>query len=161
MRIWLDADAAPAEVKDVVFRAGKRLAIEVVVVANRKVEIPAAYPGVRTLVVAPRADAADRAIVEQAAAGDLAITADVPLAAQLVKNGVAAIDLRGGEYSEGNVGDRLAARDLLEQLRGAGVRTSGPRPYDESDKRDFAQTFDRVVTRLLRAAQRRSGRDRG
>jgi uncharacterized protein YaiI (UPF0178 family) len=161
MRVWLDADAAPAEVKDVVFRASKRLALEVVVVANRRVEIPAAYPNVRTLAVPTRADEADRAIVERAVAGDLVITADVPLASQVVKKGVAAIDLRGGEYSDDNVGERLAARDLLEQLRGAGVRTSGPKPYSDADKRAFAQTFDRVVTRLLRSAARRPADDRG
>ena len=153
MRVWLDADAAPAEVKDVVFRAGKRLALEVVVVANRRVEIPAAYPNVRVLAVPTRADEADRVIVEQSAAGDLAVTADVPLASQLVKKGVAVVDLRGGEYDDANVGERLAARDLLEQMRGAGVRTSGPKPYDERDKRAFAQTFDRVLTRLLRAGR--------
>src|SRR5262245_60250971 len=104
MRVWLDADAAPAEVKDVVFRAGKRLALEVVVVANRRVEIPAAYPNVRALAVPTRADEADRVIVEQSAAGDLAVTADVPLASQLVKKGVAVVDLRGGEYDDANVG---------------------------------------------------------
>jgi uncharacterized protein YaiI (UPF0178 family) len=155
MRIWIDADAAPAEVKDVVFKAGKRLAIEVVVVANRRVEIPAAYPTARSLVVAGRADEADRVIVEQSAPGDLVITADVPLAAQLVRNGVAAIDQRGEEHSEGDVGNRLVTRNILEELRGAGVRTGGPRPYVDTDKRAFAQTFDRVVTRLLREAARR------
>jgi len=155
MTVWIDADAAPAEVKDVVFRAGKRLALAVVVVANRRVEIPAAYPGVRTLVVAGRPDEADRAIVERAAPGDLAITADVPLAAQLVARGIAVIDQRGEEFTDEDVGGRLETRNRLEELRGAGVRTRGPRPYDEKDKRGFAQTFDRVVTRLLRAAARR------
>ena len=137
--------------KDVVFRAGKRLAIEVVVVANRRVEIPAAYPTARALVVAGKADEADRVIVAQSAPGDLVITADVPLAAQLVRNGVAAIDQRGEEHSDGDVGNRLVTRNILEELRGAGVRTGGPTSTRTSAP---AQTFDRVIAAARGGAAR-------
>ena len=155
MKIWIDADAAPNEVKDVVFRAGKRLAIEVVVVANRSVAIPAAYATVKVVVVAGRPDEADRHIVEASAIGDLVVTADIALASALVKKGVAAIDQRGDEYTDENVSDRLGVRNLLDDLRGASMRTSGPRPYDLRDKQGFAETFDRVVTRLTRRLKER------
>lgn len=150
MTIWVDADAAPREMKDVIFRAGKRLGVEVVLVANQSLEIPAAYPGARSVCVKDGADAADHWIVGAAQPGDVAVTADVALAALLVQKSIAAIDPRGDEYTEDDVGARLFTRNRMEELRGAGVRTSGPAPYDEKSKRAFAATLDRVLTRRLR-----------
>lgn len=150
MRIWVDADAAPREMKDVIFRAGKRLGLEVVLVANQSLEIPAAYPGARSVCVKEGADAADHHIVASAEPGDVVVTADVALAALLVKRSIAVIDPRGDEYDDDDVGARLFTRNRMEELRGAGVRTSGPAPYDEKSKRAFAAALDRVLTRLLR-----------
>jgi hypothetical protein len=150
MTVWIDADAAPAEVKDVVFRAGKRLAIAVVVVANRRVEIPAAYPGVRTLVVAGRPDEADRAIVERATV----ISRSPPTSARRAARGAQRRRHRPARRGVHRGRRRRPARDAqrLEGARRGRARAArGPTKV----KRGFAQTFDRVVTRLLRAAARR------
>src|SRR5262245_51418586 len=115
--------------KDIIFRAGKRLGLEVLLVANRSLEIPPAWKHARSIVVPGAPDAADRHIAGSAEAGDVAITADIALAATLVAKQVVAIDPRGHEYTADDVGSRLSVRNFLEELRGAGVRTSGPRPY--------------------------------
>ena len=148
MRIWIDADAAPREVKEVVFRAAKRLGIETVLVANQWLTAPSFVTVVR---VEGGPDIADRHIAEHAEPGDVAVTADIPLAARLVEKSVAAIDPRGAEYTEDNVADRLAVRDLMDGLRDAGLQTGGPRPWSPKDKQTFAATLDRVLTRALRA----------
>ena len=93
---------------------------------------------------------ADRYIVQQATAGDLVITADLPLAGELVENGLAVIDPRGDEYHADNINSRLSMRNFLDEMRGAGEVTGGSRPYDARDKKAFAATFDRLVTKLLR-----------
>jgi uncharacterized protein YaiI (UPF0178 family) len=150
MRLWVDADAAPGEMKDVIFRAGKRLALETVLVANQSLSVPVAYPLVRSVCVHGGPDAADQHIAAHAEPGDVAVTADIALAAVLVGRSVATIDPRGEEYTADNVGARLSVRDFMEGLRGAGVRTGGPRPYGPQEKRAFAATLDRVLTRALR-----------
>lgn len=150
MTLWVDADAAPGEMKEVVFRAGKRLALDTVLVANRSLSVPVAYPLVRSVCVDGGPDAADRHIAEHAAPGDVAITADIALAAILVRKSVATIDPRGEEYTADAVGARLSVRDFMEGLRGAGVATGGPRPYGPQEKKAFAATLDRVLTRVLR-----------
>ena len=151
MRLWIDADAAPRDVKEIVFRAAGRLQVNTVLVANQRVPLP---PGVSTITavrVAGGPDVADRHIADNAEPGDVAVTADVPLAASLVAKGVTVIDPRGEELSADNVGERLAVRDFMDGLRGAGVETGGPRPYGARDKQAFAGTLDRVLTRALRA----------
>ena len=155
MKLWIDADAAPREMKDVIFRAGKRLAIETILVANQSPPIPAAYPNARVVVVDGSADAADRRIVADAEPGDVAITADLGLAAQLVAKQVRVIDPRGTEYTENDAASRLSVRNFLEQMRGAGVSTGGPRPYSPRDLQAFAATLDRLLTRATAAARRR------
>jgi uncharacterized protein YaiI (UPF0178 family) len=151
MKIWIDADAAPQDVKEMVFRAARRLQLEAVLVANSWLTAPPGNPFVSAVRVAGGPDIADRHIAEHAEPGDVAITADIPLAARLVENQVAVIDVRGEEYTEDNVSDRLAVRDLMDGLRGAGLlETGGPRPYGPKDKQTFAATLDRVLTRALR-----------
>ncbi len=155
MRLWIDADAAPREMKDIIFRAGKRLAIETILVANQSPPIPAAYPNARVIVVDGSADAADRRIVQEAIAGDVVITADIALAAQLVAKQVAVIDPRGSEYTEDDAQSRLSVRNFMDFLRGAGVSTGGPRPYGTRDLQAFAATLDRLLTRAV-ARERRT-----
>lgn len=157
MKIWIDADAAPRDVKETVYKTAQRLQLPVVLVTNQRTFPPLGNLLVTVVQVGGgRLDVADQHIVENAEVGDLAITADVPLAALLVEKGVTAIDPRGAEYTEDNVGDRLAVRDLMTGLREAGLESGGPRPYAAKDKQNFAVTLDRVVTRLLRRAAKKS-----
>jgi uncharacterized protein YaiI (UPF0178 family) len=151
MRIWLDADATPRDVKEIVFRAAHRLAIDTVVVANLRVPIPPGHPMVSAVRVEGGPDAADRYIATNASAGDIAITADIPLAAILVAAQVVVIDPRGYEHTAETIGERLSVRDFADGLRGAGVETGGPRPFSAKDKQAFASAFDRAVTRAVRS----------
>lgn len=150
MKLWIDADAAPRDVKEIAFRAARRLKMETVLVANQWLSPPMNNPFVTAVRVAGGPDVADQHIAEHAQPGDVAVTADIPLAARLVEKHVTVIDPRGEEYSEENVGERLAVRDFMDGLRGAGVETSGPRPYGPKDKQSFAAALDRVLTRALR-----------
>lgn len=153
MRIWIDADAAPRDVKEIVFRAAQRLQVEAVLVANQRLPVPPHNRYVAAVCVPGGPDVADRYIAEHAAAGDLAITADIPLAATLVEQGITVIDPRGEQYSEENVRERLSVRDFMESLRGAGVETGGARPYGEREKQAFAAALDRLLTAALRRAR--------
>ena len=150
MKIWVDADAAPVAVKDIVARAALRLEIETILVANQRLQTPANNPFVTSVRVAGGPDVADDHIAEEAEPGDLAITADIPLAARLVEKGVTAIDPRGDEYNQATIGERLSVRDFMDQLRSTGVETGGPSGYGDRDKQAFAATFDRLLTRLSR-----------
>ncbi|HSJ31747.1 MAG TPA: YaiI/YqxD family protein [Longimicrobiales bacterium] len=151
MRIWIDADAAPRDVKEIVFRAAKRLELETVMVANQRIPRPLDNPFVSAVLVQGGPDVADQHIANHAVPGDLVITADIPLAAILVEKGILALDPRGELYSEENVRERLSIRDFMESLRGSGVETGGSRPYGPKDRQAFAGTLDRVLT----AAQRK------
>jgi len=153
MKIWIDADAAPREAKELVFRASTRLQLAVVLVANQSIWVPEGSKLISSIAVRSGANIADKYIVEHAEAGDLAITADIPLAAQLVEKQVYVIDPRGEQFDDRNMAGRLAARDLFDAARGAGMELSGPTPYSAKDRRDFASTLDRVLTRALKAAQ--------
>ena len=150
MKLWIDADAAPRDVKEIVYRAAKRLELDTVLVANQRLQIPPGTSFVSAVRVQGGPDEADRYIAENAKGGDVAVTADIPLAAILVEKGVAVIDPRGEEYTAENVGERLAVRDFMDGLRGAGVETGGSRPYGPKDKQAFASALDRVLTRGLR-----------
>jgi uncharacterized protein YaiI (UPF0178 family) len=151
MKIWIDADAAPRDVKELVFRAARRLAIETVLVANQRLQTPPGNPLVSAVRVEGGPDVADRHIVDHAEAGDLVVTQDVPLAALLVPRGIAVLDPRGEEHTLETVGERLSVRDFMEQARLAGVVTGGPPPYDGRARQAFAAALDRVLTRLRRA----------
>jgi len=147
MRMWVDADAAPREVKEVVFRAALRLGMETLLVANQRLQTPANNEFVTSVRVEGGPDVADAYIAEHAEPGDLAVTADIPLASELVKKGVTAIDPRGDEYNEESIGERLSIRDFMDQLRSSGVETGGPRPWSAKDTKAFAATLDRLLTR--------------
>jgi uncharacterized protein YaiI (UPF0178 family) len=150
VRIWVDADAAPRDVKDIVARAARRLEVPALFVANQRLHTPPGNPFVTAMSVAGGPDAADDHIAEHAEPGDLAVTADIPLASRLVARGVRTIDPRGDEYTAENIGERLSIRDFMDQLRSTGVETGGPRAYGAKEKRAFAATFDRVLTQLVR-----------
>jgi uncharacterized protein len=155
MRIWVDADAAPRDVKHIVFRAAKRLEIETILVANQRVSTPLNNPHVSAVWVKAGADAADQHIVEHARQGDLAVTADIPLAALLVEKEVLVLDPRGETYTAENIGERLSIRDFMDSLRGTGVDTGGPKPFGEREKREFASALDRTLTAALREMEGR------
>ena len=150
VKLWIDADAAPRDVKEIAYRAARRLKLETVLVANQQLSAPFGLPYVTTVRVEGGPDIADRHIAEHAEPGDVAVTADIPLAARLVEKGVTVLDPRGQEYSEENVGERLAVRDFMDDLRGAGVVTGGPRPYGPKDRQTFAAALDRALTRATR-----------
>jgi len=150
LKLWIDADAAPRDVKEIVYRTARRLKIETVLVANQALSTPLDHPFVTAVRVQGGPDVADMYIAEKAEPGDVAVTADIPLAARLVEKGVAVLDPRGHEQTEENVGERLAVRDFMDDLRGAGVQTFGPRPYGPKDRQAFAAALDRVLTRRLR-----------
>lgn len=154
MRIWIDADAAPRDVKEIVFRAALRLELETVLVANKRVPAPLDNPHVSTVWVQGGPDVADRHIAEHAAAGDVAVTADIPLAAILVEKGLVVLDPRGEQYSEENVRERLSIRDFMASLRGSGVETGGAKPYGAREKQAFAAALDRVLSAALRGRAR-------
>ncbi|MBL6725581.1 MAG: YaiI/YqxD family protein [Rubripirellula sp.] len=153
MKIWIDADAAPRDVKDVVFRAAKRLGVETILVANQRVAIPANADTVSMVVVREGANVADRYIVSKSTQGDLVVTADIPLAALLVEKNVDVIDPRGEAYDATNIASRLSMRDFMDEMRGAGVVTGGSAPYGDRDKKAFANTFDRLLTKLLKRSK--------
>ena len=150
MKIWIDADAAPNAVKEIVFRASARLEIETALVANQRVSTPKSNPLVESVVVPGGPDVADRHIIDHASEGDLAITADIPLAAALVERGVLVLDPRGEQYSEANVRERLSVRDFMDSLRSSGVETGGPSAYGKKEKQAFANALDRLLTKHLR-----------
>ena len=148
--LWIDADAAPRDVKEIAFRAARRLELRTVLVANQRLQLPPGNPFLSAVRVEGGPDAADRYIAEQAAGGDVAITADIPLASILVTKGVRVIDPRGEEYTEENIGERLTVRDFMDALRGSGVETGGSRPYGPKDKQAFAGSLDRILNRAIR-----------
>jgi uncharacterized protein YaiI (UPF0178 family) len=154
MKLWIDADAAPRDAKDLVFRASKRLGVEVLLVANQSIGVPPGNRLIRVITVRNGANVADQYIVEHAEAGDVVITADIPLAAQLVAKEIFVLDPRGEVYDDRNVGSRLAARDLLDAARGAGMELSGPRPYSQRDRTEFASALDRILTRAIKLRDR-------
>lgn len=147
MRLWVDADAVPRDVREVVLRAARRIETMAIFVANRRIDLPAGNPFASAVRVEGGPDVADRHIAENAAAGDIAITADIPLASILVGRGVVTIDPRGELYSADNIAERLSVRDFMEGLRGAGVETGGARQFGPKDKQNFANALDRAIAR--------------
>jgi uncharacterized protein YaiI (UPF0178 family) len=149
-RLWIDADAAPRDVKDICFRASERLALTTILVANQRIQIPPGYLHLSAVRVDGGPDVADRYIAEHSEAGDVAVTADIPLAAVLVPKGVVVLDPRGDEYTTESIGERLSVRDFMDGLRGAGVDTGGHAPYGAREKQAFANALDRALTRAMR-----------
>lgn len=149
MRIWVDADACPRAIKEVILRAGERRKIRITFVANQGQSLPRSLL-VDFVQVEKGSDVADAYILAQAKPGDLVITQDIPLAAELVAASVHTINPRGELYTEANIRERLNMRDFMDQMRGAGLTTGGPPPLNEKDKQLFANSLDRLLTRLSR-----------
>lgn len=149
MKIWIDADACPRVIKEMVFRASERLQVPVCLVANK--DLSKAHSRLITsILVADGFDIADDYIAEHAAPEDLVITADIPLAARIVANGGVALDPRGELYTEENVGERLSIRDLMQELRSAGLAQGGPAQFGLTDRKRFASSLDRTLTRMVK-----------
>ena len=149
MRIWVDADACPQVVKEILFRAAERAQVLTTLVANATMRTPpSAF--IRSVRVGKGFDVADHWIVQQMQSGDLVITADIPLAAAVIARGAHALDPRGELYSEDNVQERLAVRNLLQELRSTGEILGGPAPFGQSDRQRFANHLDRFLTRHRR-----------
>jgi uncharacterized protein YaiI (UPF0178 family) len=149
LRVWIDADACPKAAKDQVVKFALKRGFEVLLVAGQAQSKPA-YACVRLIVVPSGPDAADDYLVEHAQPGELVVCSDVPLADRLVKKGVSALDPRGREFDERNMGDKLAVRNLFTELREQGQIGGGQAPYGERDKQAFANALDRILTRLRR-----------
>lgn len=149
MHIWVDADACPAVIKDILFRAARRSEIPLTLVANKLLRTPAS-PFIRALQVPRGIDVADSHIVRSLKPGDLVITADIPLASDVIAKGGHALNPRGEFYSPENIQERLALRNFLDELRGTGVRTGGPAALDNTDRKRFADQLDRFLGRLKR-----------
>lgn len=146
MQIWVDADATPSPVKDILFRAAQRAQITTTLVANQGLSTPNS-PYLKTIQVASGFDVADNYIVQQCEAGDLVITADISLAAEVVDKGATAINPRGEKYTPENIRQRLAMRDFMEQMRSTGEVRGGPKAYNQQDRQAFANTLDRLLAK--------------
>ncbi|CAG9257041.1 YaiI/YqxD family protein [Paraburkholderia unamae] len=146
MQILVDADACPAVIKDMLFRAARRAEVTVTLVANQFLRTPPS-PFIKAIQVPAGFDVADARIVELAASGDLVITADIPLAAAVLERGAHALDPRGNWFTRENIQERLTMRDVMDQLRNAGIETGGPAPFSARDSKAFASQLDRFLAR--------------
>lgn len=144
MQIWVDADACPVVIKDILYRAAKRTQTPVTLVANQPLRVPAS-PYIKALQVSSGFDVADNEIVKRAQPGDLVITADIPLAAEVLDKGAHALNPRGERYSEQTIKARLTMRDFMDTLRASGIQTSGPPALSARDRQDFANQLDKLL----------------
>lgn len=144
MKIWVDADACPAAIKDILYRAANRVQIELTLVANQMLRTPPS-PWISAVQVPAGFDVADRHIVQEATAGDLVVTADVPLAAQVIAKGARVLDPRGDLLDADNIDERLSLRNFLDRLRSSGVETGGPAAFSAADRQSFANRLDRLL----------------
>lgn len=148
MQIWVDADACPNTIKEILYRAAKRVEIRLTLVANVPIQIPAS-PHIDSVLVRSGADIADNYIAQHMVSGDLVITADIPLAANVIDNGGIALNPRGEFYDAGNIRERLSMRNFMETLRNSGVETGGPPPLNHRDREAFANQLDRFLTKYI------------
>ncbi len=146
MKIWVDADACPVVIKEILFRAAERTQVELTLVANQPVHRPSSRY-IKTIQVAAGFDVADNEIVKRLAAGDLVITADIPLAAEVIEKGGHALNPRGELYSEENIKARLNMRDFMDTMRASGINTGGPAALSQSDRQSFANHLDAFLAR--------------
>ncbi len=150
MHIWVDADACPAVVKDILYRAAERTQTPMTLVANQFLRPPPS-PWIRSLQVPRGFDVADSRIVQDLQPGDLVVTADIPLAADVIRKGGHALNPRGEFYTTESIEERLALRNYLDELRGSGVQTGGPPALDHADRKRFADQLDRFLARSRKA----------
>jgi uncharacterized protein YaiI (UPF0178 family) len=146
VRIWVDADACPVVIKEILYRAAKRTGTEMTLVANQPLSVPPS-PLIKTVQVGAGFDVADDEIVKRAEVGDLVITADIPLAAEIIEKGAHALNPRGELYTTENIKARLNMRDFMDSLRGSGIQTGGPKEFSQSDRQAFANALDRLLAK--------------
>lgn len=149
MKIWVDADACPVVIKEILFRAAERTKLEVTLVANQFVQIPKSRY-IKSVQVGQGFDVADNEIVKRLEAGDLVITSDIPLAADVIEKGGLALSPRGEMYTTNNIKARLNMRDFMESLRASGVDTGGPSAMNQGDRKEFANHLDKLITQYLK-----------
>jgi len=149
MRIWVDADACPAVIRDILFRAAQRTGLQMTLVANQAVNVPASSR-IRTLQVSAGFDVADNEIVKRMESGDLVITSDIPLAADVIEKGGIALSPRGELHTSDNIRARLNMRDFMDTMRASGVHTGGPPPLNQTDRKNFANHLARWLAEALR-----------
>ena len=149
MHIWVDADACPVVIKEILFRAATRACITTTFVANKLLRVPPS-PYLRAMQVDKGFDVADNYIVQHSDVHDLVITQDIPLAAELVKKGMAAVTPRGQFHTKESIGQRLAIRDLMSDLRDAGMVRGGPPPFSQADRQNFANQLDKWLAQRKR-----------
>jgi len=143
-QIWVDADACPKVIKEILYRAADRVSVQIILVANQALQVPGS-PYIRSIQVPGGFDVADNYIVQQSQAGDLVITADIPLAAEAIEKGCLALNPRGELYTKENIGQRLNMRDFMDTLRGSGMETGGPPAFSHADRMAFANQLDRLL----------------
>ena len=146
MKIWVDADACPVVIKEILYRAAKRTGTPLTLVANQPVQVPPSE-FIRTIQVASGFDVADNEIVKRLAPGDLVITADIPLADEVIEKGGHALNPRGELYSKDNIKARLNMRDFMDTMRASGINTGGPPAISQRDRQEFANSLDRFLAR--------------
>lgn len=146
MQIWVDADACPVVIKDILFKAARRTGVQTTLVANQSVSIPPS-PNINFIRVHSGFDVADNEIVRRLASGDLVITSDIPLAAEVIEKGGIALGPRGEMHTRENIRSRLSMRDFMESMRSSGVVTGGPPPLSQSDRQAFANHLDRWLSK--------------
>ena len=145
MRIWVDADACPAVIKEILYRAAERLRVSLTLVANQALRTPPSS-FIKTVQVGAGFDVADNLIVQQLLPGDLVITADIPLAAEAIAKGGHALNPRGEFYTPDTIKERLTMRNFMDELRGSGVQTGGPPTLSQRDRQDFANRLDQFLS---------------
>ena len=146
MKIWVDADACPVVIKNILFKAADRTGVELTLVANQRMRVPES-PNIKTIQVGSGLDVADNEIVKRLSAGDLVITADIPLAAEVIEKGGHALDPRGELHSTENIRARLNIRDFMDNLRSSGIETGGPPALSQRDRKTFANRLDQLLRR--------------
>ncbi|MGB1093005.1 MAG: YaiI/YqxD family protein [Oceanobacter sp.] len=150
MPIWVDADACPGVIKEILFRAANRTETQLTLVANQPIRTPPSLY-IKSIQVSQGFDIADNEIVQRMSEGDLVITADIPLAAEVIDKGGTALNPRGELYTKANIRARLNMRDFLESLRSSGVQTGGPAALNQTDRQNFANQLDRWLAKQKRA----------
>jgi len=145
MNLWVDADACPVVIKEILFRAAERTQTEMTLVADQSISVPASRY-IKTQRVSSGFDVADNEIVKQVRSGDLVITSDIPLASEVIDKGALALSPRGELFTSENIKARLNMRDFLETMRSSGIQSGGPPPLNQSDRQAFANHLDRLLT---------------
>ncbi|GAK86369.1 hypothetical protein BIY21_08020 [Vibrio ponticus] len=150
MKIWVDADACPVVIRDILYRAAQRTGVEVTLVANQFIRTPATT-NITMLQVEAGFDVADNEIVKRSQAGDLVITSDIPLADEVITKGGHALSSRGELFTKENIKSRLNIRDFMETMRSSGIQTGGPAPLNQADRQQFANQLDKWLVQWQRA----------